>query len=69
MDLAPASETGVRASAWEELLAVYAVVNTLVQNFEEIRQIRFLLDGKETQTLTGHIDLGRTFTKRMDLVK
>lgn len=68
VDLAPASETGVRASAWEELLAVYAVVNTVVQNFEEIRKIRFLLDGKETQTLTGHIDCGGTFTKRMDLV-
>ncbi len=59
----------IRASVWDELLAVYAVVDTLSQNFEEIRQVRFLVDGREAQTLAGHIDLSRAFTKRMDLVK
>jgi hypothetical protein len=59
----------VRASVWEELIALYAMVNTLSQNFEEIRQIRFLVEGREVQTLAGHIELSRKFTKRMDLVK
>lgn len=59
----------VKASAWDELLAVYAVVNTLSQNFEEIKQVRFLVDGREAQTLAGHVDLSRSFTRRMDLVK
>jgi hypothetical protein len=59
----------VRASAWEEQLAIYALVNTLLQNFEEIKQVVLLLDGGEAQTLAGHMDLSRTFTKRMDLVK
>jgi hypothetical protein len=68
VDLVPQQE-GVKASAWEELLAIYSVVNTLMQNFEEIRRVRFLLDGKEAQTLAGHMDLSRTFTKRIDLVK
>jgi hypothetical protein len=45
------------------------MVNTLSQNFEEIRQVRFLVDGREVQTLAGHIELSRKFTKRMDLVK
>ena len=69
VDLAPVLQCGVKASAWEELLALYAVVNTLTQNFEEIKQVRFLLEGKEAQTLAGHIDLSRTFTSRLDLVK
>lgn len=69
VDLAPLPQTGIRSSALEELLAIYAVVNTLGQNFEEIKQVRFLVDGKEAQTLAGHIDLSRTFTKRTDLVK
>ncbi|OGW34696.1 MAG: hypothetical protein A2010_11775 [Nitrospirae bacterium GWD2_57_9] len=69
VDLAAVSEGGMRASAMEELLAVYAVVNTLMENFEEIKQVRFLLDGREAQALAGHIDLSRSFARRLDLVR
>ena len=69
VDLATAQQKEIRASAWEELTAIYAIVNTLMQNIEEIKRIRILLDGREAQTLAGHIDLTRTFGKRMDLVK
>jgi len=69
VDLSSARQNGATASAWEELLAIYSMVNTLMQNFEEIKQVRFLLEGKEAQTLAGHIDLSRKFDKRMDLVK
>jgi len=69
IDLAPVEQREVRASVWEELIALYAMVNTLSQNFEEIKQVRFLVDGREVQTLAGHIELSRKFTKRMDLVK
>jgi hypothetical protein len=69
IDLTPGPQKDVRASAWEEQLAIYSLVNTLLQNFEEIKQVELLLDGRETQTLAGHMDLSRTFTKRMDLMK
>ncbi len=69
VDLAPAGQREVRASVWEELLAVYALVNTLTQNFAEIRQVRLLIDGREGQTLAGHLDLSRAFMKRTDLVR
>ncbi len=69
IDLALGPQKDVRASAWEEQLAIYALVNTLLQNFEEIKQVMLLLDGREAQTLAGHMDLSRTFTKRMDLAK
>ncbi len=69
VDLVPPAQGALRASARDELLAVYAMVNMLTQNLEEIRQVRFLIDGRESQALAGHIDLSRTFTKRMDLVK
>jgi hypothetical protein len=62
-------EGGIRASAAEEILALHAIVNLLTHNFYEIRQVRFLIDGREEQTLAGHIDLSRKFTKRMDMVK
>jgi hypothetical protein len=69
VDLSPLQQSGVRASAREELLAIYTIVDTLTQNFEEIKQVRILLEGKEAQTLAGHIDLTGKFEKRMDLVK
>jgi hypothetical protein len=69
VDVMPQSPTGVKASAWDELLGLYAFVDTLTGNFEEIKRVRFLLDGREAQTLAGHIDMERTLTKRSDLVK
>jgi hypothetical protein len=69
IDLTSGPRKELRASAWEEQLAIYALVNTLLQNFEEIKQVEFLLDGGDAQTLAGHMDLSRSFTKRMDLVK
>lgn len=69
VDLAPVPQKEIRASAWEELTAIYAIVNTLTQNIDEIKRIRVLLDGREVQTLAGHIDLSRSFGKRVDLVK
>lgn len=69
VDLAVVPKEGIRSSAGDELLAVYALVNTLTQNVEEIKGVRFLLEGKEAQTLAGHIDITRTYTKRTDLVK
>lgn len=69
LDLTVVPKEGVRSSAWEELLAAYALVNTVMHNVEEVRQVRFLVEGREAQTLAGHIDFSRSFTKRMDLVK
>jgi hypothetical protein len=69
IDLTPGLRKDVRGSAWEEQLAIYSLVNTLLQNFEELKRVMLMMDGREAQTLAGHMDLSRTFTKRMDLVK
>lgn len=69
IDLTPGQEQAVRSSAWDEQLAIYSIVNTLTKNFDEIKRVVFLVDGRETLTLAGHMDLSRTYTKRMDLVK
>ena len=69
IDLATGPQKNVLASAWEEQLAIFALTNTLQQNFDEIKQVVFLIEGRDAQTLAGHMDLSRTFTKRLDLVK
>jgi len=69
VDLSPAGKKEPRGSAWDELLAVYALANTLIQNFTDIRQVRILVDGRESPTLAGHVDLSRAFVKRSDLIR
>jgi len=69
IDLTLGQEQTIRASAWDELLALFAMVDTLMQNFEDLKQVCFLVDGRDAQTLAGHLDLSRKYTKRMDLVR
>lgn len=45
----------VGGSTGEEFL-VNSVVDTLTE-FDEVKQVQFLIDGKEVETLAGHMDL------------
>jgi spore germination protein GerM len=40
-----------------ELLAAYAVVNSLALNYPQVQQVLFTVDGKPLETLKGHLDL------------
>ena len=51
----------VGGSTGEELL-VGSVVKTLCE-FKEVQQVRFLVDGKEIETLSGHMDLSAPIKK------
>lgn len=53
----------VGGSAGETFL-VGSVVNALT-NFDEVKEVRFLIDGKEVETLAGHMDLSMPL-ERMD---
>lgn len=50
---------------WGERAAIYSVVNSLTFNFPSIRRVKILVDGREAETLAGHLSLTRPF--RMDL--
>lgn len=39
-----------------EKLAVYSMVNSLTFSIPQIKVVRFLVDGKEVETLLGHLD-------------
>ncbi len=43
----------------DELFTVYAVVNALTVNLPAITAVQVLVDGKEVDTLAGHVDLRR----------
>jgi Sporulation and spore germination len=43
---------------YEEVLFIRGLIESLSQNFFEIKQVKVLVDGKESQTLAGHYALG-----------
>lgn len=51
-----------------DIATVYSLVNTLTVNIEEIKQVVILVEGRESQTLGGHIDLTKPFVYRADMI-
>jgi len=52
----------------DEILTVYAIVNALTVNLPAISRVQILVDGKEVDTLAGHVDLRHPLAKSMDWV-
>jgi spore germination protein GerM len=52
-----------------ELLTVYALVDALTVNLPAISTVQVLIDGKEVETLAGHVDLRRPLAKDLRWVQ
>ena len=52
-----------------ELLTIYTIVNALTTNLPVITSVQLLVNGKELDTLAGHVDLRRPLTQNAALVE
>jgi len=52
-----------------ELLAVYAIVNSVAINVTEIDRVAILIGGRPVETLNGHVDLRRPLKPDLSLVR
>ena len=52
-----------------ELLTVYTIVNALTVNLPAVSHVQVLVDGKEVDTLSGHVDLRRPLAKNLGWVQ
>jgi spore germination protein GerM len=50
----------------DEIFTVYTIVNALTVNLPAITRVQILIDGKEVDTLAGHVDLRHPLAKRLD---
>ncbi len=57
----------VGGSTGEEFL-IGSIVNTLT-NFPEVKRVKFLVDGKEIETLSGHMDLSMPLERMNNLTE
>lgn len=51
-----------------EMETIFSIVNSLAYNFKSIKKVFILIDGREKETLGGHISLARPFLPQYDLV-
>jgi len=54
---------GLNGGSLEETFLISQIVDTLLQSFDEIKQVQFLVDGKPAESLMGHFDAANPFTK------
>lgn len=52
-----------------ELLTVYSIVNTITTNLQGVQRVQLLLDGKEADSVAGHVDVRRPLERDMTLVR
>jgi spore germination protein GerM len=52
-----------------EVMTVYSIVNTLIINFPVIKRVQFLVEGKEIESITGHLSLNRPIASKPDLIR
>ncbi|MFA4915230.1 MAG: GerMN domain-containing protein [Syntrophales bacterium] len=51
-----------------EVSTVYSLANTLISNIPAIKKVKILIEGKEAETLKGHVDLSEPFTMDKELM-
>lgn len=47
----------------DEILTVYSIVNAITANLPAVRGVQILVDGREVDTLAGHVDLRRPLAR------
>lgn len=52
-----------------EMLTVYSIVNTVVLNMDGVDQVKLLIEGRDAETLAGHIDIRLPLTADMMLIR
>ena len=69
VDLSREFATGHTGGTTDEMLSVYTIVNVLTMNLPAIASVQVLVDGKEIETLAGHVDLRRPLAKNVSLMQ
>ena len=67
VDLSGEVSTGHTGGSLDEIFTVYTIVNALTANLPAIKRVQILVDGKEVDTLAGHVDLRHPLAKSLRL--
>ena len=69
VDLSLEARTKHTGGALDELFTIYAIVDAVTVNLPAIARVQILVDGKEVDTLAGHVDLRHPLEKNLKWVR
>lgn len=69
VDLSREITTAHPGGSLTELLTVYAIVDAVTANLPAVQRVQLLVEGKEVDTIAGHIDVRRPLTRDQTLVR
>jgi spore germination protein GerM len=69
VDLSATARTAHTGGALDELFTVYTIVNALTTNLPAVQRVQILIEGKEVDTLAGHVDLRHPLQKNLKWVR
>jgi hypothetical protein len=69
VDLSKDVMTAHPGGTQNELLTIYSIVNAVTENLPAVTAVQLLVDGKEVETLAGHVDLRRPLAKNVAYVQ
>jgi germination protein M len=64
LDLSEEVRENHPGGTWGEMMTIYSLVNTVMENFNTVNGVKILIMGKEIETLKGHIDTRYPFSFR-----
>jgi hypothetical protein len=69
VDLSQTLVAGHSGGSLDETLTVFAIVDALTVNLPDVSAVQILIDGKEVDTIAGHVDLRHPLGKSLKWVK
>jgi len=67
VDVSRDASTAHPGGSLNEMLTIYTIVHALTFNMPAVTAVQLLVDGKEVDTLAGHVDLRRPLSKNLQL--
>ena len=69
VDLSSDVSTAHPGGSLNELLTVQAIVNAVTANLPAVQRVQIMVDGKEVETIAGHVDVRRPLSRDTSLVR
>jgi len=69
VDFSPEIAKDHTGGTLDEILAVYAIVDALTVNLADVSSVQILVDGKEVETLAGHVDLRSPLARSLKWIR
>jgi spore germination protein GerM len=69
VDLSKEVSAAHTGGSLSEMLTVHAIVNAVTTNLPAIKRVQILIEGREVDTIAGHVDIRRPLIRDLSLIR